>query len=296
VTRVDIALCTFRRPGVRDTLTSLAAQRLPDGVTTRIIVADNDDTDSARATVEETAAALSVPVVYLHAPACNISIARNACLAAADAEWVAFLDDDEQAEPDWLAQLLSRAAETGSDAVFGPSVAEYGPDAPDWMRQQDHHSNRPERRGDTVETGHTCNALLRWNGMPWTAERFDPARGKTGGEDTEFFFRLHHAGARFEICDGAIVRETVPPARLEMSWLMRRKYRAGQSYAARARGLLSRTALLGTAMAKVVFCTGVTVANAWHPDRRSFWMLRAAMHTGVVSGCLSLKQPEIYGG
>ncbi|MCL6285644.1 glycosyltransferase [Ruegeria sp. 2012CJ41-6] len=295
MTRVDIALCTFRRPAVRETLASLAAQDLPADVSIRVIVADNDDSDSARATVEDAAASLSVPVQYVHAPARNISIARNACLDAANADWVAFLDDDERAEPDWLARLLACATQTGADAVFGPALAEYGPEAPGWMRQQDHHSNHPARRGDEVETGHTCNALLRWRGAPWQDQRFDLARGRSGGEDTELFFRLHHAGARFEICEEAIVREAVAPDRLELSWLLRRKYRAGQSFAARAGGIPTRTALMASAAAKALFCAAMMLATCWSPDRCRFWYLRGAMHLGVISGCLSLAQPEIYG-
>lgn len=295
MTRIDVALCTFRRASVRSTLESLAAQRLPEGVSMRIIAADNDETDSGRARIEEAVAALQVPLLYLHAPARNISVARNACLEAANADWIAFLDDDERAEPDWLARLLDCARATRADAVFGPALAEYGPQAPGWMRRQDHHSNRPVRRGSQVETGHTCNALLRWRSTPWQAQRFDPGRGRSGGEDTEFFFRLHRAGARFEICDEAIVHETVSPKRLEMSWLLLRKYRAGQSHAARGQTLPQRAALAATAALKALFCTAAALATAWSTGRRSFWLLRAALHTGVLSGCLALSQPEIYG-
>jgi hypothetical protein len=40
---------------------------------------------------------LSLDCLYVHAPARNISIARNACLDAADAPLIAFIDDDETA-------------------------------------------------------------------------------------------------------------------------------------------------------------------------------------------------------
>ncbi|MEY8800918.1 glycosyltransferase family 2 protein [Leisingera sp. XS_AS12] len=295
MTRIDVALCTFRRASVCSTLASLATQRLPEGVQMRIIIADNDETDSARSRIDCASAALQLPLLYLHAPARNISIARNACLEAADADWIAFLDDDEQAEPDWLAQLLDCALSSRADAVFGPALAEYGPQAPDWMRRQDHHSNHPVRQGSRVETGHTCNALLRWKSTPWQTQRFDPARGKSGGEDTEFFFRLHRSGARFDICPQAVVRETVSPERLEMFWLLQRKYRAGQSHAARSQTLPQRAALAASATCKMLFCAAAALVTAWSAYQRNFWLLRAALHTGVASGCLALSQPEIYG-
>ena len=294
-TRVDVLLSTFRRPAVRDTLLSLGAQRLPAGTTMRVVVSDNDDTPSARQVVEETAAALPVPVLYQHAPARNISVARNAGLDAAEADWVAFLDDDEIAEPDWLQQLLSCAQQSGADAIFGPAIAEYGPEAPAWMVKQDHHSNRPVRRGGEVETGHTCNALLRWGGTSWQDIRFDLARGRAGGEDTAFFFSLHRAGARFEICDAAVVREAVAEGRLSLGWLLRRKYRSGQSHAASATSLPTRTGLALSAAGKGLVCAAGTAIFFWSDDRRNFWLLRGALHVGVISGCLALRQPELYG-
>lgn len=293
MTRIDVLMCTFRRPEVVQTLRSLGAQAVPIGVSMRVIVADNDDTPSAKARV--TGTDFGVETHYLHAPRRNISIARNAGLEESDADWVAFIDDDEVAEPDWLARLLAHAMGSELDAVFGPAIAEYGPDAPDWMRLQDHHSNIPERRGTRVETGHTCNALLRWQGMPWQAQRFDLARGQSGGEDTEFFFRIGRLGAKFGICMQAIVREPVAPSRLTLNWLMKRKYRMGQSYAARARSLAGRLRLCLLALGKAAICVLAMLATLPSGDRRRFWLLRGAMHLGVIAGCLALRQPQIYG-
>ncbi|SES37017.1 succinoglycan biosynthesis protein ExoM [Tranquillimonas rosea] len=293
--RVDILVCTFNRPQITATLDSLDAQKRPPATELRIIVADNAETPASQSLIEEHARTLATPVRYVHAPARNISIARNACLDAATGDWVALIDDDEIADGDWIAALLRRADETGADAVFGPALAEYGPEAPEWMRQQAHHSNIPERRDGVVETGHTCNALVRFGDVPWADERFDLARGRSGGEDTEFFFRLMRHGARFEIADEAIVREPVAPDRLRLGWLMQRKYRMGQSYAASAPGLAARVKLALTAAAKTAYCGVAACGRAAATDRRNFWTLRMALHAGVVSGCLALPQAELYG-
>lgn len=292
---VDVLVCTFRREEVTQALASLGAQILPEGTVLRVVVADNDETPSAEARVQQAAAALPCPVAYVHAPARNISIARNACLDAANADWVAFLDDDEEADPDWLATLFARAEETGADGIFGPAIAEYPPEAPEWMSRQDYHSNIPERRGDTVETGYTCNALLRWKGTRWQGERFDLARGRSGGEDTEFFFRLRQLGARYEIADTATVREPVAPGRMSFGWLRRRKFRMGQSYAASATTRAERLKLGLTALAKAGICGAAALAFLPVEERRNYWMLRGALHAGVCAGCLSLRQAELYG-
>ena len=103
-------------------------------------------------------------------------------------------------------------------------------------------------------------------------------------------------GARFEISDDAIVREPVAPNRLTFKWLSRRKYRMGQSYAARAVSGSQRLKLAATALCKAVFCGAATLIYSFSSGRRHFWALRCALHVGVISGCLSMKPPELYGG
>ena len=294
--RIEICICTFRRPHVADTLASLGRLRVPGGVALSALVIDNDATPSAEARVAEAAAALDFPVRYRHVPGGNISIARNAGLDAAEADWLAFLDDDEIAREDWLEALLARQRETGADGIFGPSRARYDPGTPDWIVRGDFHSQRAAPRGGVVETGHTCNALLRWGDAPWRAERFELARGRSGGEDTEFFFRLRRLGAVYAVAPEAVVTEAVPPERLSLGWLLRRRYRIGQSYAASATDAPARVRLFATAALKAGYCglrAGLSVPNR---ERRAFWLMRGTMHAGVCAGCLKLPQRALYGG
>lgn len=50
--RIDIGICTFRRPELETALLSLAMIDVPTGVSLRIIVADNDQTPSAASLVD----------------------------------------------------------------------------------------------------------------------------------------------------------------------------------------------------------------------------------------------------
>ena len=115
---VDVCVCTFQRPSVADLLASLAKVELPQGWRMRVIVADNDDTPSAKERVERGFAEHGLHGRYVHAPARNISIARNACLDAASAPFAAFVDDDETVRPDWLARLIARAEEEKAGGGF----------------------------------------------------------------------------------------------------------------------------------------------------------------------------------
>lgn len=294
--KIDVCICTFRRSFVTDTLKSVEMAQTPLGAEVRVIVIDNDEIPSAKDRVAAVAVTMSRPVRYVHTPGANISIARNAGLDASDADWIAFLDDDEIADPEWLVALVDCQIETGADAVFGHSKANYGADAPAWIVQGDFHSQFAAPRAGVVQTGHTCNALLRWADAPWRKERFELERGRAGGEDTEFFFRLHRMGARYAIADGSIVREDVPPARLQLSWLLRRRYRIGQSYASSTTRLTERVGMFVSSAVKSTYCllrAALAVANV---ERRAFWLLRGTMHAGVCAGCLKLRQAELYGG
>lgn len=296
IAHIDVLICTFRRASIERTLRSIERQRLPGRLAMRVIVADNDDAPSARARVAAVAAEMKTPVLYRHAPARNISIARNACLDAATGEFVAFIDDDEVAGEDWLATLHGFAAEGGFDAAFGPALADYDASAPEWIRAGDYHSNRPVRRFGEVETGHTCNALLRWRGGPFTSERFLPEKGRSGGEDTEFFFRLRRAGARFGICDAAPVFETVDPARLNFDWIRKRKFRAGQSYGLHSSAApLAMASLAASSLLKVASCGAMAGLTAFSGTQRRYWALRGIFHSGVFAAQFGCREGALYG-
>ncbi|WP_423211366.1 glycosyltransferase [Paracoccus yeei] len=292
--RVDIVMCTFRRPQVVETIRSIGQQRGTEGLSLRLVVADNDDTDSARALVEDAGRALPFPLVYVHAPARNISVARNACLdVAMDADWIAGLDDDEILRPDWLAEMLAAVTATGADCAIGKVVADYPPETPDWVRSLDYHSSYPER--EKTPTANSGNALMRWKGTPWTGERYDLARGTSGGEDTEFFLRLQRMGMTMVAAPRATVTEAVPATRQTLEWLASRRFRMGQTHIITARTKTQRAALLLTASAKAVYCRFMERRHAADETQRNFWFLRGQLHRGVCAGLLNRPQPQLYG-
>ncbi|MEM8751484.1 MAG: glycosyltransferase family 2 protein [Pseudomonadota bacterium] len=293
---VDVCVCTYRRPHLEQTLRSLAAQNAP-GIAIRMLVADNDEAPTAKPLVEGVAAEVGTPILYLHAPSRNISLARNACLEAAGADWVAFIDDDEVAPPDWLARLRTAAEAEGADVVFGPALAVYPDDAPDWIKAGDYHTNRAPAHDGEVRTGHTCNALMRWRGAAWRDQRFLLEKGRTGGEDVEFFFRLSRGGARLAEAADAPVYEPAAPERLTYDWIKRRRFLAGQFHGAHSEGpgaFLGRVRLIASAGAKILYCLARAGLAAPRLAERRRWFVRAIFHAGVCAGAMGLRQREQY--
>lgn len=105
-------------PRVARTLESLLAQdRRPD----EVLVDDGGKTDVVRRLTEEFHRR-DPRILHLDAPG-NIPESRNAALARATGEFIAFLDADEVAPPGWLTALLAPFAEPSVGFTGGPTPA-----------------------------------------------------------------------------------------------------------------------------------------------------------------------------
>lgn len=294
--RIDIGVCTFRRPQLAEALDSLGAIDVPAGTRLRIVVADNDHEPSAAAIVARKAKELPHEIVHVHCPASNISIARNACLDAAEGDFLAFLDDDCAASPRWLTELVATGKATGADAVLGPVRAIYGTAAPAWMRAGDFHSTMPVFARGEIITGYTCNVLINRKSPAFEGLRFDLALGRTGGEDTQFFTQMHRAGGRLAFASEAWASEPVPDHRARFGWLMQRRFRTGQTHGR----LLAvsggrRAKALALAAAKMSYCAGAALLALPAATARNRAILRGVMHAGVIGGLAGMNEIVLYG-
>jgi len=276
-----------------DCLEAIVAQQVDVGF--RIIVADNAEEPEARERVEAMADRTQISIQYVHAPARNISVARNACLEAARGEWIAFLDDDELAEPTWLAALLAEAGRGGWDAVLGPVHAVYPDHAPRWMKAGRFHSTGPVWVKGEILTGYTGNVLIRRSMVERLGLRFRPEYGRTGGEDLDFFYRLRDGGGRIGFAPDAAASEAVPEPRASLSWLLKRSFRAGQSHGSRLLAK-SRSGVteIPKAAVKAAACGVAALLAAPMPARRNRLLTRSALHCGVVARMAGWSEIQSY--
>lgn len=296
--RIDIGVCTFRRAELEQTILSLAMISVPDGARVRIIVADNDVTPTAEPLVNTLRPTVPFEIAYVHCPAGNISVARNACLDASTADYLAFIDDDETASEYWLSNLLTCARSTGAAAVLGPVRAGYQTSAPGWMRRGDFHSTLPVWVGGEIRTGYTCNTLLDLSAPALRGRRFNLALGKSGGEDTEFFTHVHRSGGMIAYAPEALVHEPVPANRATLSWLAKRRYRMGQTHGrllSENAGMMARLRHAAIAASKCAVCAFASLASIALPVQRTRYALRAALHIGAVAGILGFREIPQYG-
>jgi succinoglycan biosynthesis protein ExoM len=229
--RISVCIATYRRlPRLHALLGDLSRQRrLPD----QVIVVDNDASASARPAVELHRFTAPFEIVYAVQPQKNISLTRNRTVELADGDWLAFVDDDERAPPEWLSQLLTCAAKHQADGVLGPVEPLLPIEAPRWIKRGRFYDWARMATGTRVPPNR-----LRFGNVLLCAERvramspiFDPAYGLTGGEDGDLLSRMTLAGSKIVWCDEATVTEPVESARLSLRWLLRRSLRGGQDFA-----------------------------------------------------------------
>jgi glycosyltransferase involved in cell wall biosynthesis len=134
---ISVVISTRNRAArLRLTLQSLARQRAPD-IPWEILVADNGSSDDTEPTVRGFARCSPVPVLYLLEPTPGVSHARNAATHFSSREFVAFLDDDQDIDPDWLARLARHFLERpGVDVIGGRVLPRWMDPPPDWLTDE----------------------------------------------------------------------------------------------------------------------------------------------------------------
>ena len=239
-----VVICTFRRPELlRAALASLQSQDIPAGASVTIYVVDNSDEGSAAPIFAAMQDGAAIPIVTVAAHPANISVARNAGIAASREPWLAFIDDDQACEPGWLAAVIAAARTTDKDALFGRVVGLFETPAlaSDAVRQLfsreidadtglELYAFGPQKIGRITLA--TNNSIFRRATTLTDAQPFEPSFGHGGGEDYDLFCRLQTRGRRFGWLPEAAVTEFVPESRCDDLYLRRRFYAGGQAFAA----------------------------------------------------------------
>lgn len=232
---VSIVVPTQRRPGGLETaIRSLLGQSFVDLSSCELIVVDNDAVRSAESLVRRLGAEAPFDVIYVHEPNPGVATARNRALAVASGQFIAFLDDDEEAPAEWLHALLAVQAQYDADVVFGPVK---GRAPPDVVRHRAYFERFFSRVGPSsaclLNTYYGCgDSLIRRAALPNQAEPFSVRNNHSGGEDDLLFSTMRANGARFAWAPEAWVWEDPESSRLTLRYTFSRAFGYGQGPAA----------------------------------------------------------------
>ena len=227
---IAVCICTRERPQMLERIIRSYAQlHHPAGVAVSLVIIENDSAPACEGVVQQLAAELGIEVHYCHEPRLGIPCARNRALDEAQslgASHLAFADDDEWFQTDWLLAFWRCRETLGQDAVLKGPVVSVLPDELPAYYAQFYYARRPAT-GTRLETCATNNVLIPLSFIQRHQLRFDEARPFAGGSDTIFFNRAVRKGMVILACQEAFIYEEVTADRGRISWLINRYFRNG---------------------------------------------------------------------
>jgi glycosyltransferase involved in cell wall biosynthesis len=236
---ISVVVCTHERP--RD-LTRCLDSLVEIGADVDVIVVDSASRHPCRALVDGYRGRLpSVRYRYVSEP--GLSRARNAGVAAAAGDIVAFIDDDASPQPGWDERLRSAFAEhPRAGCVGGACLARFAARRPRWLSERllqlssiTRWGEHPCRPRSSAEWPFGANMAFRAEALAATGE-FSVALGRVGssllsGEDSDMVQRVLASGWEVWLEPRAAVLHTVHPERCCSSFYWRRLWWAGVSRA-----------------------------------------------------------------
>ena len=232
---VSICMCTHNRfKDAEESLNVLRSQVDPD--LCEIVVVDSASNADCKAMLERLVQSLpNARLVRLEQP--GIAKARNAAVAAAQGDWVVFVDDDVVPFPDYFESLLSALRRVPDDvAAIGGRLKPRWPEGSlrvglRWSRLLSLMDDESER--DT-EPGliYSGNIAYRKTALDRLEEPFDPTLGRVGnvllgGEEVRLHFALCEMGYAVKFFGTIGAEHKIPPSRLTVQWLRSRAFWEG---------------------------------------------------------------------
>ena len=226
---ICICICTYKRPGpLLRLLKSLAVLKTEGRFTLSLAIADNDVEGSARSVVEAFRRDHALQVKYGIELRHGIAYCRNAVVAMADGDYLAFVDDDEYVVSNWLLHLFTACRSFAVDGVLGPVKNTFDHSPPRWLQRCDllERSIQPTGASVVWTEARTGNVLLRAVVAKSESEPFRVVFSR--GEDQDFFRRKIDAGFQFCWSAEALAWEVVPSERWTRRYYLRRAVENGR--------------------------------------------------------------------
>lgn len=235
--KISVCIITYKRPlGLTSVLAGIKAQNFSNihEPEIEIIVVDNDEHGESEAISSKFAKEMKWPLVFTTEPRRGIPFARNTAIAYVNPnrDYIAFIDDDEVPEPQWLEELIIMQQKTNADVIMGPVVPIYSNDIPQWFIDGNFHLYNlitNYKDGEVIKYASTNNVLIRYKMIVNFNLKFNEEMALTGGTDTLFFMTAKKYSTKFVWANNAIVTETVPASRANLKWLLLRAFRLGNT-------------------------------------------------------------------
>jgi glycosyltransferase involved in cell wall biosynthesis len=281
--KISAVVCTYNNASLlRNTLDSLIKQTLPPQEY-EIIVVDNNSTDNTKEVVLEFQQQCSHQIHYVLETTQGLSAARNTGIQQSNGPIISFIDDDAEADPNWLAAMVE-AFNQHPDAwgVGGNIFAIWDAKRPAWLTDDFLPDLTIINRGpDKLKLTRTqimagVNCSFRREVFTEVGD-FPTDLGRVGksllaGEEAELCLRMHLQGISMYNIPDVVVFHHATPERMTRSYFRRRCYLSGLSRSF----YISRTYGIGFA----------------RDELRGQWLALAVRFFNDVIRCLALQRPQ----
>ena len=232
---ISVVVCTFNRADLLSgCLDSLVEQTIAT-TTYEVIVVNNNSTDDTQAIAENYARRFdNISVVLEKQP--GASKARNRGVQESGGQYLAFIDDDAKAEPDWLEKMIS-AIDTANPDICGGSIYPfYKTKKPKWFKDEYEIRQVRDAPGFLREDEYISAAnLIFKKDFFEVLGGFDEEIGPKGeefsyGEETNLLVRAHECrpGCLVYYDPNIRVRHLVPEHKMRVTYFLRSKWAIGK--------------------------------------------------------------------
>jgi len=231
---ISVIIPTFRRPmSLIRAVRSVFAQ--DTAALFELVVIDNSPEGSAAHALRALQIESPVPMRYGHEPRIRAAHARNAALKLASGAHIAWLDDDQEASSNWLAQLSQVMTRTRADCVFGPIHARAPQDSLHRRRVEALYSRQgPEANVIIDRIFGINNSIMKRSTMLANAYSFDASEHDVESDHRRLLLEARDNGARFAWAAQADVTAHIGAARARLAHLLLRAYASGQGHSGAA--------------------------------------------------------------
>ena len=239
VPKITVVVVTFNRPiQVKRTIESLIGQSVKPY---EIIVID----DGSQPKLDLTTNFEGVQFIRLDQEI-GLSNSRNLGISTAKGEYVAFIDDDAVASPNWLEEI-GKAILTGAEILGGPLVPNFEAEPPQWWTEKEY--------GGIVGIGNIAVEEIWGANMVLNKDifkeigLFNPRVGRQKGtlmtrEENDLIDRAKSA-YKVAFVPSAVVVHSVSAKRLNLKYILRWRYYDGVSYRKLEKQTLTETGRQG---------------------------------------------------
>jgi glucosyl-dolichyl phosphate glucuronosyltransferase len=233
--KLDVLVATCERPELlARTLESLLSAPRPVGLDVHVTVIHNDGAVATRDVVKQVEGAFEGRLHYIQEAQRGKSYALNTGIQATSGDLIGFIDDDEEVDTGWFAQIAHAFRDERVDFIGGPCLPRWGAVPPNWMPASYRGVIGYVDDGDRVMVfGKDApgilmggNAVIRRRVLQRAGEFLTtlgprPDARLMSGEDEDFYARLLDVGAHGLYIPDLKIYHYVPAERLTKRYYRR---------------------------------------------------------------------------